>query len=123
MEEEIEKRCKFTESRRINGQKGGRPTQKHMDNHMDNHMGNDNDNDNTNRFIPPTIDEVTVYCRERGKGVDADKWHNFYASKGWMVGKNKMKDWKAAVRTWEVKKAGDKPSGSGKFAKYTGTVL
>ena len=52
-------------------------------------------------FKPPTVEEVEAYCRERGNAVDAGKWWDFYASKGWLVGKAKMKDWKAAVRTWE----------------------
>ena len=52
-------------------------------------------------FIKPTLDEVTSYCNERNKGVNPNKWYYFYESKGWMVGKNKMKDWKAAVITWE----------------------
>lgn len=52
-------------------------------------------------FHPPELSEVAAYCRERGNGVDAAKFHDFYASKGWMVGKNRMQDWKAAVRTWE----------------------
>ena len=52
-------------------------------------------------FKPPTLEEVEAYCRERGNAVDAGKWWDFYASKGWLVGKAKMKDWKAAVRTWE----------------------
>ena len=52
-------------------------------------------------FKPPTEDEVRAYCQERGNAVDAGKFHDFYSSKGWMVGKSKMKDWKAAVRTWE----------------------
>lgn len=56
------------------------------------------------RFVPPTIEEVREYCRERSKGVDADKWHNYYAANGWKVGRNSMKDWKAAVRTWENKR-------------------
>jgi hypothetical protein len=55
------------------------------------------------RFIPPAMEEVIAYCRDRGKGVDAERWWDFYASKGWMVGKNKMKDWQAACRTWEPK--------------------
>jgi len=54
------------------------------------------------RFSPPTIDEVKAYCRERNKGVDPERWYNHYTANGWMVGKNKMKDWKAAVRTWET---------------------
>ena len=53
------------------------------------------------RFTPPTVDDVDEYCRQRGNSVDAQKFVDFYASKGWMVGKNGMKDWKAAVRTWE----------------------
>ena len=53
------------------------------------------------RFSPPTLDEVKAYCDERGNHVDAERFVNFYEAKGWMVGKNKMKDWKAAVRTWE----------------------
>ncbi len=53
------------------------------------------------RFIPPTIDEVRDYCFERGNSVDPERFVDYYSSNGWMVGKNKMKDWKAAVRTWE----------------------
>ncbi len=52
-------------------------------------------------FTPPTLDEVKAYCQERNNSVDPEKWYDFYESKGWMIGKNKMKDWKAAVRTWE----------------------
>lgn len=53
------------------------------------------------KFHPPTVGEVTDYCRERNNHVDPDRFVDFYASKGWMVGKTKMKDWKASVRTWE----------------------
>ena len=52
-------------------------------------------------FKPPTIEEVRTYCLERGNSVDAERWHNHYIANGWMVGKTKMVDWKAAVRTWE----------------------
>lgn len=55
---------------------------------------------NTN-FIPPTVEEVEAYCRERNNNVDAEKFVAFYESKGWMVGKNKMKNWKMSVVTWE----------------------
>ena len=55
----------------------------------------------TSRFIPPTVEEIQNYCNERNNLVDANKFYDFYQSKGWMVGKNKMKDWKACVRTWE----------------------
>ena len=55
------------------------------------------------RFIPPTVDEVRAYCQDRQNGVDPQRFVDYYSSNGWMVGKNKMKDWKAAVRTWEQK--------------------
>ena len=57
---------------------------------------------NNNRaFSKPTVEEVRAYCEERHNSVDAETFVDFYESKGWLVGKNKMKDWKAAVRTWE----------------------
>lgn len=56
---------------------------------------------NTRHFVPPTLDEVQAYCRERGNNVDAQRWYDHYTSNGWIVGRTKMKDWKAAVRTWE----------------------
>jgi hypothetical protein len=52
-------------------------------------------------FIEPTYNDILEYCIERKNGVDVNKFLNFYSSKGWMVGKNKMIDWKACVRTWE----------------------
>lgn len=55
------------------------------------------------RFTPPTVDQVKAYCEERGNYVDPQRFVDHYTSNGWMVGKNKMKDWKAAVRTWEQK--------------------
>lgn len=54
----------------------------------------------TNTFLPPTIEEVKMYIMERNLDVDAVKWWNFYNAKGWMIGKNKMKNWKSAVNTW-----------------------
>lgn len=54
-------------------------------------------------FKPPTLEEIKTYCQERGNYVDAQAFMDFYDSKGWMIGKNKMKDWKAAIRTWERK--------------------
>jgi len=53
------------------------------------------------KFTPPTIEEVKTYCNERRNQVSPETFIDFYSSKGWMIGKNKMKDWKAAVRTWE----------------------
>lgn len=53
------------------------------------------------RFSPPTVNDVAEYCRERGNSVDPEKFVDFYAAKGWKVGNQPMKDWKAAVRMWE----------------------
>lgn len=60
------------------------------------------------RFIPPTLEEVQAYCRDRNNNVDAEKFINHYKSNGWMVGRTKMQDWQAAVRTWE-RNGYDKP--------------
>ena len=59
------------------------------------------ENNNKGRFTPPSVEEVKAYCSERKNRINAEEFVDFYASKGWMVGKNKMKDWKACVRTWE----------------------
>ena len=56
---------------------------------------------NNKRFVPPTIEEVRAYCQERNNNVDPEQFVNFYSAKGWLIGRNKMKDFKAAVRTWE----------------------
>lgn len=52
-------------------------------------------------IIPPTLEMVDAYCRERDNGIDAQRFIDFYESKGWLIGKTKMKNWKAAVHTWE----------------------
>lgn len=59
--------------------------------------------DKSKRFVPPTLSEVKDFISEKGFNVDADTFVDFYESKGWMVGSNKMKDWRAAVRTWQRK--------------------
>ena len=53
------------------------------------------------RFIPPSLSDVAEYCKERNNKVDPERFVDFYESKGWKVGNQSMKDWKAAVRTWE----------------------
>lgn len=58
---------------------------------------------NNKYFNKPKIEEIEFYCIERNNNIDVNSFFNFYESKGWMVGKNKMKDWKAAVRTWELR--------------------
>ncbi len=85
---------------------------------------NDNDNDNeptnvgdnkekttnvvkkkgtSSRFVAPSVDEVGAYCKERGNYINPEAFVDFYESKGWKVGSSPMKDWKAAIRTWERK--------------------
>lgn len=63
------------------------------------------------KFTPPTLEEVRAYCNERNNTVDPETFINFYESKGWFVGKNKMKDWKACVRTWERNRNTTKKTG------------
>lgn len=57
----------------------------------------------TKRFIKPTVEQIAAYCKERENDVDANKFFDFYEGKGWVIGKSPMKDWKAAVRTWETR--------------------
>ena len=71
------------------------------------------------RFVPPTLEEVKAYCDERQNNVDAQKFIDYYTSNGWQVGKNKMRDWKAAVRTWERNGYDNKqPSGKSGFSSF-----
>jgi len=58
---------------------------------------------NNKLFKKPSINDVELYCIERDNKIDAISFVNFYESKGWMVGKNKMKDWRACIRTWEMR--------------------
>ena len=64
------------------------------------------------RFSPPTPEDVAEYCRERGNGIDSEAFVDYYTANGWRVGKTPMKDWKAAVRTWEKRdeKRDEKPA-------------
>lgn len=110
LRQEIIRRKLFNESRKPGAY--ARAYAKHM------HVLMENENENENEiavkkqpkfiFSPPTVEDVKAYCQNRKNGVDAQRWHDFYTAKGWMVGKNKMRDWKAAVRTWE--RDGVKPS-------------
>ena len=110
-----EKYQKIVERNRNNGLQGGRPknpenpvgslvTQrnpnkpKKADSVSDNVNDSDNKNEKNKRFTPPTFDEVKNYCEEKNYHIDIQHFIDFYESKGWMVGKNKMKDWKATVR-------------------------
>jgi hypothetical protein len=55
----------------------------------------------TTRFVKPTVEEIKAYCEERNNNVDPQYFFDYYEGKGWLIGKTPMKDWKAAVRTWE----------------------
>lgn len=65
---------------------------------------------NAQRFIPPTQDEVRLFCQENGLSVDAERFCDYYASKGWKVGSSPMKDWRAACRNWAKRDAGTAPA-------------
>lgn len=120
-----EEKCQINKA---NGAKGGRPKNqskpketerfsekpKKADEEEDEEEDDDDDNDYiTSRekkrtvFIPPSVEEVRQYCTERGNTVDPEAFVAHYASNGWMVGKNKMKQWKAAVVTWERRQQND----------------
>lgn len=70
------------------------------------------------KFVPPSVDEVRAYCAERNNGIDPQSFIDFYESKGWMVGKNHMRDWKAAVRTWERNRTKPPNSKKGSFNNF-----
>lgn len=103
-------------ARSENGKKGGRPKQnqaeeseKKLDKAKDNLIGNceliiDNHKKEINkekRFTKPSLEEVKAYCLERNNNVDPNRFYSYYEANGWMVGRNKMKDFKAAIRLWE----------------------
>lgn len=69
-------------------------------NYINNSMGNGISKKGTG-FVIPSVEEVAAYCRERGNNVDAQRFVDFYTSKGWQIGKEPMRDWRACVRTWE----------------------
>lgn len=109
---------------RANGAKGGRPPKNQTDIEKTERFSekpkkantNTKTNRNTksndieadklparNKFSPPTVEEVQAYCNEKGYAVDPGRFVDYYTSNGWKVGKNPMRDWKAAVRTWNGK--------------------
>ena len=65
--------------------------------------------DGASRFARPSLEEVREYCEERGNSVDPEHFIDYYEANGWKVGKNSMKDWKAAVRNWEKRDGGFPP--------------
>jgi len=120
-DENYEKTC---EARRVAGGKGGKQkvanaskSKQNVANLADSDSKSDSDSDSKNKkdsknknFTPPTLEEVKNYCQERKNTVNPEKWISHYQSNGWKVGKNQMKDWKAAVRTWEGNSFESKPT-------------
>ena len=53
------------------------------------------------RFKKPSVEDIETYCNERNNNINPNAFYDYYESKDWMIGKNRMKDWKAAIRTWE----------------------
>jgi uncharacterized protein len=106
LEEEVDKRKAYSESRRNNRKK--KEDVNNISSSYVQHMENENENEDliekkkVARFQKPTIEQLKEYMREQGMNDIAENWLNHYEANGWMVGKNKMKDWKASVRTWKT---------------------
>ena len=77
---------------------------------------------NPPRFSPPTVEAVRAYCQERRNRVDPQRFVDYYQARGWKLGKGSMKDWKAAVRTWERKEDGHGTAESGVPGNAAGTA-
>lgn len=149
MDRDNKKYQKTVEARREAGKKGGRPPKangflekqektkkangflekqtkaKKPDNEDDDVDVDDTYKDvgsvKSTKFVPPTHQEVEEYCREKEyTNVDVERFIDFYSCKGWMVGKNKMKDWKAAVRNWARQDMATKPNNTrgNKFTNF-----
>ena len=71
-------------------------------------------------FSPPTVADVEAYCYERGNGIDAQRFVDFYETRGWMAGKAKVKDWRACVRTWESRNGKSSGQGQDDYAMRSG---
>lgn len=78
-------------------------------NNASNVINNNVERVSASRFSRPTLEEVKAYCEERGNGIDPEHFIDYYEANGWKVGKNSMKDWKAAVRNWEKRDGGFSP--------------
>ena len=105
LEQEVDKRKSYSESRRNNRMKK-EDVINISDTYVE-HMENENENENTikekkvSAFQKPTLIEIKTYMTEIGMADVSEKWFDYYESNGWLVGKNKMKNWRAAVRTWK----------------------
>jgi hypothetical protein len=113
LEQEVEKRKAYSESRRNNRKKKEDMIDTSLSyvQHMENENENENIIDNVvidkpieekpKRFVKPTIEQLEAYMEERGMNNIASRFYDHYEANGWKIGRNSMKDWKASVRTWE----------------------
>jgi hypothetical protein len=113
LEQEVEKRKAYSESRRNNRKKKEDMIDTSLSYvpHMENENENENIIDNVvidkpieekpKRFVKPTIEQLEAYMEERGMNNIASRFYDHYEANGWKIGRNSMKDWKASVRTWE----------------------
>jgi predicted HicB family RNase H-like nuclease len=103
LEQEVDKRKSYSESRRNNRMK--KEDVINISDTYVQHMENENENTikekKVSAFQKPTLSELKTYMTEIGMADVSEKWFDYYESNGWLVGKNKMKNWKAAVRTWK----------------------
>lgn len=123
IKDDIDRMEEKNETNRLNGSKGGRPkkqkepeeseenptkpnesesnpTKGYKDKDKDKYK--EKDKDVIKRFTPPTLEEVTEYCKERNNGIDAQYFIDYYSARGWYLkAGQKVKDWKACIRTWE----------------------
>ena len=113
LKRDLRKYDDYIDKQRLNGAKGGRPSKPtetqitqpffQEPKKADNVTANHNDNaTNKKGFVKPTIEQLKEYMTEQGMNDIAENWLNHYEANGWMVGKVKMKDWKASVRTWKT---------------------
>ena len=70
------------------------------------------------RFAKPTVEEIAAYCRSRNNGLDPEQIWDFYESKGWFIGKTKMKNWRSAVRTWERRRKEEQNAAASANSRY-----
>ena len=132
------------ERNRINGKKGGRPKADGFSENPKNPHGfsenpkkptktlyeyeyeyeHDNEHEKKEdkplkkKFIKPTLEDIKAYCQERNNEVSPERFYDFYESKGWKVGNQSMKDWKAAVRTWEQRSDTEKKTTHDKIHNF-----
>ena len=79
-----------------------------------------NNKEKNKKFIIPSVQQIEEYCTERKNNVNAHQFYDYYSSRGWFVGKNRMKDWKAAVRTWEYNQINSSIQNNKNEGEYNG---